>query len=371
MIRKIMPIMLSVLFIIIIMSTATFADTVRLPQTGQRKCYNASGTEIACTGTGQDGEIQAGVAWPNPRFAVSGDCVTDNLTGLMWAKTGNMPNDKKTWQGALNYVASLNSSGGLCGYADWRLPNINELESLVNAQASNIASWLQSQGFRNVQPFYYWSSSTYSCGTRNAWYVHMGDGGVGGGVKSSTSYVWPVRGGQSGSLSNSVIWKTGQTTKYAAGDDGDMQKGVAWPSPRFTDNSNGTVTDNLTGLMWTKDAKTTGPSACKPEEKKTWPDALDYVACLNTKNYLGYNDWRLPNRKELFSLVDHSNCNPAIPTGHPFTNVQSGLYWSSSTIVGFEKYASDSYMWDGNVGNYGKSANHYIWPVRGAASLGH
>ena len=65
---------------------------IDLPQTGQTKCYNSGGTEISCSGTGQDGELQMGVDWPDPRFTVSGDCVTDNLTGLMWAKNANLPN---------------------------------------------------------------------------------------------------------------------------------------------------------------------------------------------------------------------------------------------------------------------------------------
>ncbi|MEW6185017.1 MAG: hypothetical protein AB1585_04665 [Thermodesulfobacteriota bacterium] len=60
---------------------------IQLPQTGQNKCYIYSSDdipgEIPCTGVGQDGEVRAGVAWPSPRFTVSGDCVIDNLTGLM------------------------------------------------------------------------------------------------------------------------------------------------------------------------------------------------------------------------------------------------------------------------------------------------
>jgi len=124
--------------------------TISLPKTGQKKCYNSSGTEISCAGTGQDGGIRAGVEWPNPRFTVSGDCVNDNLTGLMWPKNGNLPNGTKTWQGALDYVASINSGSRLCGYKDWRLPNAKELKSLVNRGETNTAIWLDSQGFSNV-----------------------------------------------------------------------------------------------------------------------------------------------------------------------------------------------------------------------------
>jgi hypothetical protein len=169
---------------------------INLPQTGQAKCYNASGTEIPCFGTGQDGEFQVGVDWPDPRFTVSGDCVTDNLTGLMWAKNGNLPNGTRTWQGALDFVASMNAGSGLCGYKDWRLPNVNELESLINSGEANPGNWLNSQGFSNVQSIFYWSSTSDAYYTACAWVVRMWDGSVYFHSKSGYYYVWPVRSGQ-------------------------------------------------------------------------------------------------------------------------------------------------------------------------------
>jgi len=72
-----------ILMLIVLMAGLAFAGTVNLPKTGQTKCYDTSGVEISCPGTGQDGANQAGVAPPSPRFQVNGDCVTDNLTGLM------------------------------------------------------------------------------------------------------------------------------------------------------------------------------------------------------------------------------------------------------------------------------------------------
>ena len=173
------------------------AGTVQLPQTGQTICYDSAGTVKSCAGTGQDGALQMGVSWPNPRFAVSGDCVTDNLTGLMWTKNASLPNGKRTWHQALDYVASMNSGSGLFGYHDWRLPNVNELESLVHADQSNSATWLNTQGFTNVQSDYYWSSSSSASNTGNAWAVDMWDGYVS--RRSSAvwvNYVWPVRSGQ-------------------------------------------------------------------------------------------------------------------------------------------------------------------------------
>ena len=97
------------ILVVLMIPGLLWGQAVQLPQTGQTTCYDTVGDVIPCAGTGQDGEIQAGVAWPNPRFSVSGDCVTDNLTGLMWAKNANLPNGARTWQEALDYVASTNS----------------------------------------------------------------------------------------------------------------------------------------------------------------------------------------------------------------------------------------------------------------------
>jgi len=121
--------------LMVLMAGLSFAGTVNLPQTRQTRCYDTAGVEIPCPGTGQDGEIQAGVEWPSPRFTVSGKVVTDNLTGLMWTKNGNLPNGAMTWDQAIDYCNNLT----LGGYSDWRLPNVNELESLINADEANSA----------------------------------------------------------------------------------------------------------------------------------------------------------------------------------------------------------------------------------------
>jgi opacity protein-like surface antigen len=118
--------LVSVMFFLLISNA--FAETINLPQTGQTKCYDTVGAEISCAGTGQDGNIRAGVAWPNLRFTVNADTTTaDNLTGLVWAPDGNVmktrdsgwdtdgtANDGRvTWQHALDYVAKLNAENTL------------------------------------------------------------------------------------------------------------------------------------------------------------------------------------------------------------------------------------------------------------------
>jgi hypothetical protein len=160
------------------------------------------------------------------------------------------------------------------------------------------------------------------------------------------------------SAAGAPVQRTGQTTSYAARDDGALQKGVAWPHPRFTDNSNGTITDNLTGLIWLKNAN------C-PNTNRNWPTVLNDVASLNSTGTMNGNDcgdtsnggthktdWRLPNVRELSSLLDYaffcSLCpsggnNPAIPntagTGQgsdndPFLNFVANDYSSSTTAAG-------------------------------------
>ncbi|MBF0539484.1 MAG: DUF1566 domain-containing protein [Nitrospirae bacterium] len=173
------------------LALSAYAGTVNLPQTGQTPSYDANSPQR------DDGAIRAGVAWPNPRFTSNGDqTITDNLTGLVWTKDANLAGTYKTWQQALDYVASMNSGAGTYGYTDWRLPNINELESLVHEGWANPSTWLNSQGFINVQSDYYWSSASYAGNTSVAWIVYLNGGDVNASDKSDSLYVWPVRSGQ-------------------------------------------------------------------------------------------------------------------------------------------------------------------------------
>jgi len=171
-------------------------------------------------------------------------------------------------------------------------------------------------------------------------------------------------------ISASIVWadppapvaKTGQTISYRTGDDGYYEKGVASPSPRFTENGDGTITDNLTGLMWAKDANLTG--------SMNWSDAIDYANNLSLGSYecgASYIDWRLPNVKELQSLIDFSNTFPALTTGHPFSNVISSFYWTSTTSAYDTGSAVAVLLVFGNVSSDGDKTSNLlrVWPVRG------
>jgi len=181
---------------------------------------------------------------------------------------------------------------------------------------------------------------------------------------------WGVQTGTGGGGSSAAVPKTGQTTSYAAGDDGDLVKGVAWPNPRFTDNSNGTVTDNLTGLIWLKNANCFGA--------KSWLIALS--DCSNLANgscglldESSVGDWRLPNVRELHSLIGYGFYGPALSNaagtaqwveGNPFTAVQSNYYWSSTTYSVNTGIAWFVYLGSGDVGVNNKDGTFYVWPVR-------
>jgi hypothetical protein len=165
--------------------------------------------------------------------------------------------------------------------------------------------------------------------------------------------------------------ETGQITCYdsdgnviacsGTGQDGDLRKGMAWPDPRFTDNDDGTVTDNLTGLIWLKNATCAG--------EKTWANALTYCNTLASGS-CGLTDgsipseWRLPNMKELLSLIDYEYYNPAFPSVHPFTGVENSPYWSSTTIPVSPHYALYLGINYGFVHDHDKDVLHYVWPVR-------
>ena len=154
-----------------------------------------------------------------------------------------------------------------------------------------------------------------------------------------------------------LVPKTGQTTSYATGDDGELKKGVTWPNPRFTDNGDGTVTDNLTGLIWLKNANCFG--------QISWDQALSNCNGLASGSCgltdgSSAGDWRLPNRRELFSLVDDERYDPALPSGHPFINVRYSIYWSSTTNASDPFYAWLVIMSDGDVSRSDKFGSFFF-----------
>ena len=135
---------------------------------------------------------------------------------------------------------------------------------------------------------------------------------------------------------------TGQTTSFHAGDDGAMQAGAPLS---YTDNGDGTITDENTGLMWEK--KSADGSIHDMDTSYTWNDAFDvHVAGLNSMNFAGHNDWRLPNERELVSIVNYENKFPVPAVSPAFnTNCTAGctVQTCSCTPFSYPYWSSTSY----------------------------
>lgn len=341
---------------------------VHLAKTGQTTSYAPN----------DDGSLQAGSYWPSPRFTIdecgtttnTDDVVTDQLTGLMWVRNHGGSNPR-SWQQSLDYANALS----LCGYDDWRLANINELESLLLKGAENSFDWLATQGFVMSQASF-WTSTTLAMYPNRAWNVNV-FGGVYEYPKTTTSSAWAVRGPVPARAL--TLARTGQTTCYdtagnvlpscvATGQDGEHLAGTPWPSPRFRTDDCGTpadttddiIADNLTGLMWPRHANLFGA--------QTWTDAL---ANASGSSICGYGDWRLPNQRELRSLIDYQQGivgNWLMQQG--FENVQAAnvmsCYWTSTSgPLDSANQAVCGFLFNGVFADtIAKTATHYVWPVR-------
>jgi hypothetical protein len=177
-----------------------------VPQTGQHTSYTP----------GDDGDIQSGVVLPTPRFTDNGDgTLRDNLTNLIWLKNGNCATAPATsQQNAIAAILQLNTNGKMngfdCGDAalhkDWRLPNIAELQSLINygfvnpafSNAAGTANGTASDPFSNFQVAAgYWSSTTYAGDPTIGWGINFSNPStiINNGWKTFSGFVLAVRGG--------------------------------------------------------------------------------------------------------------------------------------------------------------------------------
>jgi len=163
---------------------------------------------------------------------------------------------------------------------------------------------------------------------------------------------------------------TGQTSSYTTtyGEDHDYTSSNSTHTcdPSFTNNGDGTITDNCTGLMWKRCSEgmtynvVTG--ACDGSATTyTWENALTQCEGLI---FAGYSDWRLPNIKELMSIVDYQNYNPSINTTY-FPANGNGNYWSATTYVYNTSYAWRVYFGYASVDGSNKTYGNYVRCVRG------
>jgi hypothetical protein len=346
---------------------------VALARTGQTTVY----------APGDDASQAKGVPWPATRFVDNQDgTVTDQLTGLVWLKNAATFGNA-IWPTALTEVAALASgANGLTDGSkagDWRLPNLNELESLVDVSQSNPAL-PQGNPFTNVSNGIYWTSTGYtgfSWGAVYAWAIRLGDGSYINDLLSnveatSTNGVWAVKGAGGGGavqLQATGLWYTN-----TPGDDGSTQTGVHLTYPRWIDNGDGTTTDTVTGLVWLQQANAIN---------LPWAEAVAAVNALQSGTH-GLTDgsaagnWRMPTRNEMQSLEDREQSDhacyfvnqfnyangslyqPAVFTGF----VEGQYYWTSTTCAADPTQAWTVYSCDFGVYDMPKANSGYTLAVR-------
>ena len=276
---KKLPLIASLLFICSVSAQVVQKTMKRLPDTGQTQSFTAT--------FGEDHDYSINT----PAFTDNGNgTITDTITGLMWQKGDG---GERSFESATAYADSLQ----LGGYSDWRLPLPQEIVSIFNHQKNNPA--MDVTFFPSTGAEYWWTSVHQAGDSTKIWCGNAG-GGIGNHLKTETI-------------------SAGGTKKFHVKLVRDVQI-PALVENHFTDNGDGTVTDNLSLLMWQKNP---------PAAALSWEQALSTAEGLNLA---GFNDWRLPNIKELFSLHNPGRTNPA---ADPVFGLQSVTkYWSSTSIPG-------------------------------------
>ncbi len=209
--------------------------------------------------------------------------VADLVTGLIWQK--NM-GEKMTYKEALEAAEECQ----LGGYDDWRIPSIKELYSLIDFRGEmrrdgggelfiDTGFFDQPLGDEDAgeRPIdaQTWSSTFYVGKTMRASRAIFGVNFIDGRIKA-----YPLKKPRSHD-ENKMYFRLVR---------GNEDYGVN----KFVDNEDGTVTDEATGLMWQIEDSGEGMD---------WQMALDYA---NNLELAGHSDWRLPNAKELQSIVDYN-----------------------------------------------------------------
>lgn len=347
----------------------TVADLVRAVGAALNGC------PLAFTAT-----VSPGTASPMPtataRFVDNGDgTITDLKTNLTWEQKRegggclHCADDVYAWEPGLalsgtpsvfDWLARVNgdpqpstSSLGLGGRRDWRLPNRDELWTLVDCGRGPIC--IDSM-FRAASDAPYWTFTTRGDGPSRAWEIGFYLGLVYDAPKHVNAHVIAVRGGQ--------------PVQIPSGD-----------TPRFIDHFDGTVTDTFTGLMW--EAKVPGADCPRcVEDRYAWepgratstsPSMWDWLSQLNgyftgvgpaQPGLAGYSDWRIPSRAEMESVVDCSNSSPCIDPA--FGSTATGLYWTSTTLGQTPSKAWKVGFGAGNVNDGSTNTLGYVRAVRGA-----
>ncbi len=322
--------------------------------TNQSSCYD-DWNNISCPSAGeaffgQDAQYDGA----GPLYRDNGDgTVTDLVTGLMWQQD---PGEKQYYDEAIDAVTSFK----LAGYTDWRVPTIKELYSLILFSGKDVDPMAEETG--NMTPFIDDDTFAFSYGDTST-----GDRVIDSQWVTSSIYTDTVMGneecffGVNFADGRIKCYPTSNKTYFAIY----VRGGNNYGKNDFEDNGDNTITDHATGLMWAQQDS---------GDTLNWGEALDFCESLQLA---GFDDWTLPDVKQLQSLVDYSRSpgktnSAAIDPIFQTTEITNemddsdyGFYWSRTTHVNQQGGSDAAYVSFGRALGY---MNDHYMDVHGAGA---
>ncbi|MFR9503466.1 MAG: DUF1566 domain-containing protein [Rikenellaceae bacterium] len=268
-------------------SLSANAQNYRIVDTEQSKFFDNK-QEITAPAKGepfygQDAHYKGNAA----SYTDNGDgTITDNVTGLMWQKEYEV----MTYPEALKAIEEFQ----LAGHSDWRIPSIKEAYSLILFSGSDVSPELSAGSDSPGTPFINTNFFDFKYGAN-------GTRSIDSQLLTSSLYVGST---EREDLLFGVNFADGRIKgyglKFGNSDKPFMVRfvrGEEYGVNDLSDNGNGTISDAATELMWSREDS---------KKAMNWEEALAYAEQMNAQNYLGHSDWRVPNAKELQSIVDYS-----------------------------------------------------------------
>ncbi len=307
--------------------------------TGQSACWDTAGSP-GCEATGVLSGQDAQWVGAQPAFADNGDgTVTDLRTGLMWAAHHG---DRMTWAEAVEGASAF----ALAGYDDWRLPTLKELYSLIDFDGVTGTSSEDATPYLDTDYFVFRYGDEQGDDQRH----------IDAQYWTSTQYVWTTMNGNTTAFG--VNFADGRIKGYPSGGAVEIARFVKYVRGSasygvndFVESGEGTVLDRATGLTWMREDSGVAGAGDAGDGTMDWPSAL---AWCEGQTLAGADDWRLPNAKELQSIVDYTRSpdttqsaaiDPlfeATPIVNEMGAADYGFYWTSTSHLDGQTPGSDA-----------------------------
>ncbi|MGL1903248.1 MAG: DUF1566 domain-containing protein [Fibrobacterales bacterium] len=293
-----------------------------------------------------------------PSYTDNGDgTITDNVTGLMWQQEFTV----MSYNDAIATALSLD----LGGHNDWRVPTIKEAYSLMLFSGKDVSGPDDTTVPVGAVPFIDSSYFDFAYGANGTRIIDTQ-------MLTSTIYTGVTMGRDEtvfgvnvadGRIKGYPLLRQGQDNEFTVRF---VRENTKYGVNAFTDNADGTISDNATGLMWQQ---------ADSESGMYWEEALEYAEQKNSEDYLGQSDWRLPNAKELHSIVDYTRSpqetnSAAIDTLFQVSEIidegsetNYPFYWSSTTHQNMMSSDNAVYF------SFGEALGFFESPATGTTSL--